>query len=159
MYKFIAASTLAIGTVFAQEEAAAPPPPPPPQCPVSTGSFAELNAIGVVLINQGSTGAGEDCLAKAVAATVPTYRALSDVAAARGDWRRAATISALALQIDGTPSSKFFHSRRLLQGGDFQGSLTLLDSLSADNQDDYHFFTCMEFHNFATVKMTSQLLH
>ena len=93
----------------------------PAQCPLTSGSYSELNAVGVVLINQGSTAAGEDCLSRAIASTVPTYRALSDLAAARKDFARAAMISSLGQQIDGTPASSFFHAKRLIQGGDSVG--------------------------------------
>ena len=60
-------------------------------------------------------------LSRAIASTVPTYRALSDLAAARKDFARAAMISSLGQQIDGTPASSFFHAKRLIQGGDSVG--------------------------------------
>ena len=144
MLKILSAAVLAL-SVTAQDAAEAPPatppatPPTPPQCPTTTGSYTELNAIGIVLIRQGNINAGEDCLARAIAATVPTYRVLSDIAASRSDWRRAAMISQIGSTIDGTPSSSFFHAKRLLQGGDIKGALEILDSLAAANQDDAAF--------------------
>ena len=161
MLKILSAAVLAL-SVTAQDASAAPaaetpaatppaPPPAPPQCPATTGSYTELNAIGIVLIKQGNINAGEDCLARAIAATVPTYRVLSDIAASRSNWRRAAMISQIGSTIDGTPSSSFFHAKRLLQGGDIKGALEILDSLAAANQDDAAF---VHVHGIAQFRNT-----
>tara|TARA_B110000091_G_scaffold91651_1_gene100138 strand:+ start:10 stop:621 length:612 start_codon:yes stop_codon:yes gene_type:complete len=135
--KIIFSCAVAITSIQAQETPA--PAAAPPQCPVQSGTFAELNAIGVVLINQGNIVSGEDCLSRALGTTVPTYRALSDIAVGRKDFRRAAALSEMALRIDGAPASQFFHARRLLQGGDVAGSLSILDRLSSGNQEDSEF--------------------
>jgi hypothetical protein len=157
--KSFALSLLAVAA-HAQESTPGATPEAPPSCPLKSGSYSELNAVGVVLINQGSVAAGEDCLARAVAATVPTYRALSDIAAARGDWRRAAMISSLGQQVDGTPASSFFHAKRLIQGGDVAGSLQILDTLSAANSNDpgfLHVHGIAQFRNGLTTEAVASL--
>ena len=111
----------------------------PATCPVAGGSYSELNAIGVVLVSQGQTEAGSDCIQKALAATVPSYRTLSDIAASEGQWARSAMISKLAMQIDGTAQSNYFHAKRLLQIGDDKGAMEILDKLADANQDDADF--------------------
>ena len=151
MLRFATALTLAL-TASAQdapaaEDAAAPAAQgdgaaaaaAPASCPITGGSYAELNAVGVVLVSQGQTGAGSDCIQKALAQTVSSYRTLSDIAASEGQWARAAMISKLAMQIDGTAMSNYFHAKRLLQIGDDKGAMELLDKLAGANQDDSDF--------------------
>ena len=111
----------------------------PPSCPITGGSYAELNAVGVVLVSQGQTAAGSDCIQKALAQTVASYRTLSNIAATQGEWARSVMISKLAMQIDGTAQSNFFHAKRLLQIGDDKGAMELLDKLAEANQGDADF--------------------
>jgi Flp pilus assembly protein TadD len=60
-------------------------------------------------------------------------------------------ISQIGSSLDGTPSSSFFHAKRLLQGGDAAGSLAILDTLSAANQDDAAF---VHVHGIAQFRNT-----
>ena len=142
------AAAAAAAATDAAADAAAAATAPPPSCPITGGSYAELNAVGVVLVSQGQIAAGSDCIQRALAQTVGSYRTLSDIAASQGEWSRAVMISRLAMQIDGTAQSNYFHAKRLLQIGDDKGAMEILTRLAPANQEDADFLRVYGINNF-----------
>ena len=139
--KAIAAAAVMVCGATAQDAAPSPAPETaapaatPAVCPIQDGTFNELNAIGVLLVAQGNAAQGEACLSLAIASTVSTFRQLSNLATARSDVVRAAMISNIARQLDGTAASNYFHAQKLLIGGDAAGSLQILNNLAESDEN------------------------
>ena len=130
---------LVVGALSQEQQ----PPAAPVRCPLVNSGFNELSAVGQLLLARGETAVAEACLLEAVANTLPVLRVLSDVAANRGDFGRAASFSQLLEMMDDSGETKLLHAQRLLQNAEDKDAAKRTAALLAtpafaDNAEVHH---------------------
>ena len=131
------------GVALAQDEQAATESPAaqenanvvPKRCRLSGGGFEALSAVALVLDSAGAVDEAELCLVDALQSAVPAFRQLSDIAARKQQFTRAAVISGIVERIDGSADSRLYHATRLLQAGDAEGANQRLEPIAKANAE------------------------
>ena len=96
-----------------------------------------MYAVGQYLLAQKSIDQAEGCLSEAIAATLPAYGLLSEIAALKKERHRALAFSGILETLSPSDGdSVFLHARRLGQAGRWQEALTRLKSLRKANPDN-----------------------
>jgi len=116
------------------------------------GGYGELNAVAQLLMSQRRIDEAEACLSDAVrvslysqltvlvnqiAATLPSYHLLSEIAAVKKQPQRALAFSGILETLSPSDGdSVFVHAKRLGQAGRWQEALTRLQALRNANPDN-----------------------
>ena len=90
----------------------------PVACPLVNSGFNELSAVGQLLLARNSPAEAEACFLDALSSSLPVVRVLSDLAANRGEFGRAASFSQLLEMMDAGDETKMLHAARLLQNNE-----------------------------------------
>ena len=109
-----------------QEEA------PQVTCPYN-GTADQLTMAGKVFADQNDTATAEECLTKAVMASLPAIKSVVELAVLREDFEKAVIFSGVMESLVRNAETMLMHSTALMYAGRYEESLSRLEKLEAAN--------------------------
>merc|ERR1711907_7838 len=105
-------------------------------CPIKGGGYNEKNAVAQLLISQDRVVEGEACMLDAIAAVLPSFAILSNIAAAKQQPNRASVFSHILETLNPSAENVLLHATRLNGAKQFDQAASRFELLLKNNPEN-----------------------